>query len=197
MSVKEKQREATKRAFVDALAGELGAGRPLTVEGIAARAGANKALVYRYFGGLPGLIAAFAEGESFMPSAAELLEEVGDVCRLSPRGRFATCTTATIAALAKRPATVQILLRLPTFDAETLAALREGRARGIAEIRAAFGEPDPAALGFDADVAFSLLISGACQFLGAGRTTWTGPEQPPDQLAAEASRAIRGLLGLD
>ncbi|AMV35991.1 TetR/AcrR family transcriptional regulator [Planctomyces sp. SH-PL62] len=195
MNQKDKQREATKRAFVEALAEELASGRAPTVEGVAGRAGANKALVYRYFGGLPGLIAAYAGDETFMPSAAELLDLGGVSGEASARERFAACVTATVAALARRPATVQVLLRLSTFDEAILAALREGRARGVDEIRKAFGEPGPE-LGFDADVAFSLLISGACQILGARRTTWIEAERPVSELAAELDRTIRGLLGV-
>lgn len=195
VNAKDKSREATKAAFVAALAEELSAGRPLTVEAVAARAGANKALVYRYFGGLPGLVAAYAAGDSFMPSAAELMELGGPLGGKSARERFAACATATVAALARRPATVQVLLLLPTFGPETLAALREGRARGIAQIREAFGEPG-AGLGFDADVAFGLLVAGACQMLAAGRSTWLGGEQPPAELADGIGRAIRGMLGV-
>ncbi len=195
VNAKDKSREATKAAFVAALAAELAEGRPLTVEAVAARAGANKALVYRYFGGLPGLIAAYASGESFMASASELLELGGPLEGKSSRERFAACATAAVAALARRPATVQVLLRLPTFDAPTLKALREGRARGIAEIREAFGEPSPD-LGFDPDVAFGLLLSGACQMLAAGRSTWLGDERPSSELVAMVSGAIRGMLGV-
>lgn len=196
MNAKDKSREATKAAFVAALAEDLAAGRPLTVEGVATRAGANKALVYRYFGGLPGLVAAYAAGDSFMPMAAELMELGGPLEGKPARERFAACATATVAALARRPATVQVLLRLSTFDAETLAALRDGRARGIAQIREAFGEPGPG-LGFDADLAFGLLISGACQVLAARRSSWLGGEQSPAELAAVVGRTIRGLLGVE
>jgi len=196
MNAKDKRREETKRAFTAALEGQLASGGPLAVEAVAARAGANKALIYRYFGGLPGLVAAYAGGEAFMPSAAELLELCGGLEGKPSRARFAACAMATVAALARRPATVQVLLRLPTFDAETLAALREGRARGVAQIREAFGEPGPD-LGFDPDVAFGLLVSGACQMLAAGRATWLGGEKSPAELAAEIGRTIRGMLGVD
>jgi AcrR family transcriptional regulator len=194
MNRKANQREATKQAFVTALAAELVSGQPLTVEAIAGRAGANKALVYRYFGGLSGLIAAFADGDQFMPSASELLslcDENFDA--LPPRVRFAQCVTACITALAKRPATVQILLRLQGFDVETLSALRAGRARGIEEIRKAFGPPDPV-LGFDPELAFSLLISGACQILGTRRLSWLHEESETAQLVESLSRTVQGLL---
>ncbi|SIO59176.1 transcriptional regulator, TetR family [Singulisphaera sp. GP187] len=194
MNQKANQREATKQAFLTALEAELVSGKPLTVEAIAGRAGANKALIYRYFGGLSGLITAYAADETFMPSAAELLLLCDDDLRaLPPRVRFSQCVQACVVALAKRPATVQILLRLSTFDPETLAALRSGRLRGIADIRRAFGDSD-SGLGFDSDLAFNLLVAGICQILGARRLNWLQEETDDSELVASLSRTIAGLL---
>ncbi|AGA28252.1 TetR/AcrR family transcriptional regulator [Singulisphaera acidiphila] len=194
MNQKSNQRAATKQAFLTALEGELVSGRALTVEAIAGRAQANKALVYRYFGGLSGLLAAYAADDQFMPSAAELRALCDpNLDALPPRVRFAQCVTACVAALAKRPATVQILLRLPSFDPPTLAALREGRARGIADIRQAFGASD-SGLGFDSELAFNLLIAGVCQILGARRLSWLHEETELPELVASVSRTVRGLL---
>lgn len=194
MSQKASQREATKRAFLSALEGELSSAPRLTVEGVARRAGANKALVYKYFGGLPGLIAAFADSDRFMPGVSELLALCATPLQgLSARGRFAECVKAYVLALSKRPATVQILLRLHGFDAETLAALRAGRARGIADVRAAFGGPDPG-LGFNTDLAFNLLVSGACQLLGARRASWLDEAGDVAELALRLTETLQGLI---
>ncbi len=194
MNQRATRREATKQAFLTALEAELLSGKPLTVEAIAGRAGANKALVYRYFGGLSGLIAAYADGDGFMPGASELLAlcDVG-FGALPARARFAQCVKAYVVALSRRPATVQILLRLPSFDAEILDALRAGRARGIAEVRAAFGESD-SSLGFDLDLGFNLLVSGACQILGSQRTNWLHDEAESPAVVASLSATIQGLL---
>lgn len=196
MNQKANQREATKQAFLAALAEELVTGRPLTVEAIAGRARANKSLVYRYFGSLPGLIAAFAADDRFMPSASELLALCdAELDALAPRVRFAQCMKACVVALARRPATVQILLRLQSFGPETLAALRAGRERGIEEIRKAFGAADPR-LGFDPESAFNLLLSGVCQILSARRLSWRHDEAEVADLVEPLSRTIEGLLGL-
>lgn len=194
MNQKSTQREATKQAFLTALEGELVAGRPLTVEAIAGRAQANKALVYRYFGGLAGLIAAYAAGDRFMPSAAELRAHCDeDLEARPPRVRFAQCVEACVVALSKRPATVQILLRLASFDTATLEALREGRSRGIAEIRKAFGASETG-LGFDSELGFNLLVAGACQVLGARRLSWLHEETELPALVASLSQTIQGML---
>ncbi|HZW13213.1 MAG TPA: TetR family transcriptional regulator, partial [Noviherbaspirillum sp.] len=64
---KEAQKEATRQALLKALEQELALAPRLIVERIAARAGVNKALVYRYFEGLNGLLAAFGNSTAFMP----------------------------------------------------------------------------------------------------------------------------------
>lgn len=194
MNRKANQREATKQAFLAALEAELASGRPLTVEAIAGRAGANKSLIYRYFGGLPGLIAAYAADETFMPSASELVALCdANLGELPPRVRFVQCVNACVRALAKRPATVQILLRLQSFDPETLEALRSGRLRGIADIRRAFGAAD-SGLGFDSELGFNLLVSGICQILGARRRSWLHEESDISELVVSLSQTIEGLL---
>jgi AcrR family transcriptional regulator len=57
-----RNRVATERRLLDALRAELidGGYEALGVNGIARRAGCDKQLIYRYFGGLEGLIDAFA-----------------------------------------------------------------------------------------------------------------------------------------
>lgn len=173
---------------------ELLSGRRLTVEGVASSAKVNKVLVYRYFGGMPGLIAAYAESDSFMPAAQELLSWCSsDVHSLSKRQRFVQCIRAYIEALSCRPATVQILLRLPGFDVQTLKALQVGRARGIQEIRQAFGEPDNS-LGFDSDLGFNLLISGVCHLLGARHASWMEDEIPLPELAGRLADTIEAFM---
>src|SRR5262245_61271359 len=47
----------------------------LAINAIAREAGVDKVLIYRYFGGLPGLLEAFAQRGDYWPSAEEL---VGD-----------------------------------------------------------------------------------------------------------------------
>lgn len=194
MNQKAKQREATQQALLAALESELSAATRLTVEGIAAAAHVNKALVYRYFGGLSGLIAAYAESDDFMPSAEELLSLCrADLKQLSPRARFAQCLSAYFQALARRPGSVQILLRLQSFDRATLAALQNGRIRAIEEIRRAFGPPDPT-LGFDLDLAFNLMIAGACQLLGARRSSWMEKKVPLAELTGRLVKMVEVLV---
>jgi AcrR family transcriptional regulator len=66
--------DATKQRLVDAVGAILakeGFTR-LGINAIAKEAGADKALIYRYFGGLPELLEAYAESASFWPSVEEM-----------------------------------------------------------------------------------------------------------------------------
>ena len=47
--------------------------RSVKVNVVAREAGVDKVLIYRYFGGLPGLVAAFAHSGDFWPDVEELV----------------------------------------------------------------------------------------------------------------------------
>ncbi|MBI5593094.1 MAG: TetR/AcrR family transcriptional regulator [Deltaproteobacteria bacterium] len=83
----------------------------LGVNKVAKRAGMDKVLVYRYFGGLPQLVLAFSHTVDFWPSLGELLgaepERLND---LSPGEQMAFFFKSYLRALRRRPATINILL---------------------------------------------------------------------------------------
>lgn len=67
--------EQTKHRLMDAV-GQLLARKGFTgfgVNALAREAGVNKALIYRYFGDMEGLISAYASAQDFWPSLQELL----------------------------------------------------------------------------------------------------------------------------
>src|SRR5216110_804850 len=66
--------DATKRRLVDAVGTILARDgfRHLGVNAVAQQAGADKALIYRYFGGFPGLLQAYAESTAFWPTTEEM-----------------------------------------------------------------------------------------------------------------------------
>ncbi|MFO7645107.1 MAG: TetR/AcrR family transcriptional regulator, partial [Desulfosarcina sp.] len=73
VNTRPRDREATRELLVDAV-GKLLAEKGFThlgVNAVARQAGVDKVLIYRYFGGLPGLIKAFGQEGDFWPSIEE------------------------------------------------------------------------------------------------------------------------------
>lgn len=78
----ERDREKTKIRIFKALAAllaESGFGK-VGINAVAQRAGVDKVLIYRYFGGMKGLLSAFAEWDEFWPNLESLAStpEVAD-----------------------------------------------------------------------------------------------------------------------
>ncbi len=80
----------------------------LGINAIAREAGVDKVLIYRYFGGLPGLLTAFAESTDFWPPASEVVatpepntDQLGTV--------IGEVLVNLAKALRKRPLTAEIL----------------------------------------------------------------------------------------
>jgi AcrR family transcriptional regulator len=193
MNKRAEQKTSTCDALIKALQGQLQVAGRLTVEAIATRANVNKALVYRYFGGLDGLLAAFAGSREFMPDVAELRQRCGvDFRKYPARERFVRTMQAYVAALAERPATVQILLRMSSFSTETITALAKGRKAVIEELYKFFGETE--SLNFDSELAFNLLIAGICHLLGSRRDCWEKNPVPLEELSARIAETVCALF---
>lgn len=69
-----RNREATRKRLIDAIGALMARDglKVLGVNAVAREAGVDKVLIYRYFGGLRGLMAAFAREGDFWPSPEEL-----------------------------------------------------------------------------------------------------------------------------
>lgn len=82
----------------------------LGVNKVAKAAGVDKVLVYRYFGGLPQLVRAFSQTVDFWPTVEELQgPDPGRLQKMQPDEQVAEFFKAFIAALRKRPLTLDIL----------------------------------------------------------------------------------------
>lgn len=81
----------------------------LGVNALAREAGVDKVLIYRYFGGLPGLLQAFAESTDFWPSPAEVMEESSQRGTNEPGTVMGNILVNLARALRKRPLTAEIL----------------------------------------------------------------------------------------
>jgi AcrR family transcriptional regulator len=83
--------------------------RNLGVNAIAREAGVDKVLIYRYFGGIPELLRAYAEEGDFWPTAEELLAEFGGQLPQSNEDLAATLLIEFGRALRRRPITQEIM----------------------------------------------------------------------------------------
>lgn len=82
----------------------------LGINKIAKTAGVDKVLVYRYFNGLPGLVAAYSEAVDFWPTAREVMGPDPEAIRaLEPDMQMAHFFKSFLAALRRRPVTQDIL----------------------------------------------------------------------------------------
>lgn len=111
-ALKIRDRKITSRRLIHAVGSLLAKKgfKGIGVNAVAREAGVDKVLIYRYFGGLPGLMAAYAKEGDFWPSALELAG--GDLHAFAEQPldkRLAMFTTTFIKALQKRPVTQAIL----------------------------------------------------------------------------------------
>jgi len=127
-----RDRKATEEAIVNAfervLVREGVAG--LGVNAVAAEAGVNKVLIYRYFGDLPGLARYWSSNSSFWPSAMELIgNDLESFEKLPVRERVKTVLCNYIQAIRSRPRTVEMLAAEQMSPSELTRALSDGMVR--------------------------------------------------------------------
>ncbi|WP_027370774.1 TetR/AcrR family transcriptional regulator [Desulfovermiculus halophilus] len=73
-------------------------------------AGVKRINIFRFFGGLPGLVSAFGESGDFWPSTSELLAETAaDFPDLTPEEQMSAFFKSLLTCLRRRPQTLDIL----------------------------------------------------------------------------------------
>jgi AcrR family transcriptional regulator len=113
------------------------------VNAIARAAGVDKVLIYRYFGGLPELLRAWGSSGRFWPPLQELLGEgPQDLLALPAEQRYEQFFRRFIAALRRRPLTVEILAAEIVVRNELTAILETEREEWGAQAEALFGGAD-------------------------------------------------------
>jgi AcrR family transcriptional regulator len=134
--------DATKRRLIDAVGAILardGFSR-LGVNAIAHEAATDKALIYRYFGGLPELLGAYAESASFWPTVDEMAGgSLAGLAARPVRERWERALHHYIVELRRRPLTQEILAwELSERNEVTarLEAVRERRGLELSQVLA-------------------------------------------------------------
>lgn len=131
------RRLRTEQRLLDAVGALLREGgmAALGVNAIAARAGVEKVLVYRYFDGLEGLMDAYAARSNFWPSLDEILGPGRELLRDDDHARAGAKILARYArALRLRPITLDLLAwecANPSALTRAMEAVREQRSREL------------------------------------------------------------------
>ena len=135
-----RDREATRGLLIDAM-GKLLAEKGFThlgVNAVARQAGVDKVLIYRYFGGLPGLIKAFGQEGDFWPSIEELAGgDIESFRRLPLEKKLVALGHNFLSGIRKRPLTQEVMawemVERNEFT-EELEIIRETRMLRFAEL---------------------------------------------------------------
>ncbi len=143
--VKIRDRQITSRRLIAAVGSLLAREgfKGIGINAVAREAGVDKKLIYRYFEGLPGLIAAFGNEGDFWPSTLELAG--GDIqvfADLPLDQRLSGMAGNFIEGIRKRPLTLAIMAWEMVEQNELTRSLEEVRERRIMEFFSMFFSKD-------------------------------------------------------
>ena len=139
-AVSVRSREATRQLLIRSVGEVLGEKgfTGLGVNAVARQAGVDKVLIYRYFGGLHGLIKAFGQEGDFWPSIEELAGgDIESFRRLSLENKLTALGCNFLRGIRQRPLTQEVMAweMVQRNDlTEELEIIRETRMLRFAEL---------------------------------------------------------------
>lgn len=164
-ATKTRDRDATTRRITSAV-GSLLARKGFSgvgVNALAREAGVDKKLIYRYFGGLNGAIAAFGKAGDFWPSSLELAGSDGEKFRALPlEKRLTVFSRQFIRALRRRPMTLKIMAWEMVASNDLTRELEAVREQGILEFLELFFSGEENARGLQTGI---MLAGAAISYL--------------------------------
>ena len=160
-----RNKEITKDKLIQAVGkviAEVGF-QSLGVNLVAREAGVDKKLIYRYFNGLPGLVAAFGETVDYWPTFVELVgDDLDRIREMEPHQVMSEFFKRYLRAILRRPITLEILAWEAIERNKLTRALEEVRARTALEFFELMRE-DPST---DVDLtALVIILAGSVNFL--------------------------------
>lgn len=160
-----RNKELTKEKLVKAV-GKVMASvgfQQLGVNMVAREAGVDKKLIYRYYRGLQGLVAEYAQTLDFWPSAEELVGPDREaVIEMQPHELMSLFFKRYLQAILTRPYTLEILAWEAIERNELTKTLEEVRVRTALEFFELMDQDPPEEVDLTALV---LLMAGAINFL--------------------------------
>jgi AcrR family transcriptional regulator len=144
-----RNRERTKQRILEAVGALLAESgfKGIGINAIARRAGVDKVLIYRYFGGLPELLEAYAHESDFWWTIDEIvLEGDEDLQEQGPAAYLTVLLRRHVEALQRRPLTQEIMAWELTEANEltrSVALVRAARGHALVRrVRALYPEED-------------------------------------------------------
>jgi AcrR family transcriptional regulator len=135
------------------------------INALAREVGADKVLIYRYFGDLDGVYRAYAQQSDFWYSSAEMLAGIEASKTMLPEA-IKLLLRRHANGIRKRPVTLAVLAAEPALRTPLVVALEEVRERRALELIAWLAQHYPPPAGIDLE-AIGLMISGAFNYLAA------------------------------
>jgi AcrR family transcriptional regulator len=193
-----RDREATEERILQAVGRVLARHgfADLGVNTIAREAGVDKVLIYRYFGGLPELLAAFARRAEFWPTETELAP--GDRATTASEGeadRSIAVLKGLLRGLRQRSLAQEVLrweLAASNELTEKLAAVREEQGlRMLGRIT-----PDPVRDGLDLPAAAAILTAGITYLVLRSKSApaWLGVSLRDEEGWERIERALETII---
>lgn len=144
-----RNRERTKQRILEAVGALLAESgfKGIGINAIARRAGIDKVLIYRYFGGLPELLEAYAHESDFWWTIDEIVQEGDEALQgQGPAAYITVLLRRHLQALQRRPLTQEIMAWELTEANEltrTVALVRAARGHALVRrVRALYPEED-------------------------------------------------------
>ncbi|HKN00712.1 MAG TPA: TetR/AcrR family transcriptional regulator [Candidatus Binataceae bacterium] len=199
-----RDREATRRRILGAVGQLLAAEgfRALGINAIARRARADKTLIYRYFGGLPQLLAAYAEEGDFWWKVEDLIgPHLPPPADDTLAGWIALVFRRHVAALKARPETLEIMAWETIERNELTAALADVREKRSLTVMKTLTDRFPVPSGLDVAAAGALFGAATNYLLIRGRATRVfqgvdlGTRRGWDRLLGTIERMTTALTG--
>ncbi|SOB57847.1 TetR family transcriptional regulator [Pseudodesulfovibrio profundus] len=160
-----RNKEQTKEKLIQSVGevlAEVGF-QKLGVNVVARKANVDKKLIYRYFGGLEGLVATYGNTIDFWPSAQELIGGDSSTLRsMEPYVLVSLFFKRYLRAILRRPLTLEILAWEAIERNRLTMALEDIRAKTALEFFELMEEDPPQGVDLTALV---LLMAGAINFL--------------------------------
>jgi AcrR family transcriptional regulator len=188
----QRNKQMTRDKILEAVGRLLSKGdfRSIGINAVAREAGVDKVLIYRYFGGLPELLAAYASESEYWPGFDELTRRASDAGASGSTAIAGAMLVGFLRALRERPVTQEILRWELHERNELTEALAEAREREGMRILSEFESDD-----VDLAAMVSLAAAGATYLVLRAKTadTYNGIDLHSEEGWARIEGALRWL----